>query len=476
MSGLVLGVASAVTIAVLAAIFVELARTSAVIEPISVPKTLDEHGYSSSVAAQSLHDSIGAIIARAKSRLPVQAFVLDAQSPDVIVPGVGLSLKTVAYTLMNFLRGDSRQALSGEFTLRKGRLRLTLRMNRDVLWVSRDGDPEDPDALLRVAAHQVVETMRPYYIAAALYAQASPQNNSRALREIDAIVDRLPPADENVFEAINLRGVILYRLGHPAEALAAYRAAYRADPEFAMAHFNAGIALLKLERTKDAMAEFLIANALDPNYAHPYNGLGIAYQDEGRQDDAERAYRRCIALDAKNEEPHLNLGYLLFEKRDYKAAEDEYRSAVALQPRDPNAHRRLGEALEDENKKVEAEKEFRRSTRLGERHGDNHDALATLLKKEHRLDEALAEYKRAAHLDAKDADGLFGVAATLTQQIAERRGRLDRFVMRQMLHDACSALRATQHQNPQYAGLAGLAHDLRTQYARTGESRSCALG
>ncbi|MGH9671863.1 MAG: hypothetical protein ACRD44_01670, partial [Bryobacteraceae bacterium] len=174
--------------ALAAAVTLEMRRDVVHIEPISVPKSLEELGYSPDVVAQVLRDKIFEIKNDAKtlktlrreagssggseklrdrslvgrlgtSRLLIQ----EDRMPDIDVPGTGISAGSVLRYARNLLRIRETR-ISGNVTSDNGQLRIRLRL------VSQDAvlDPPasaDLDRLLHLGAREILKSIEPYVLA-----------------------------------------------------------------------------------------------------------------------------------------------------------------------------------------------------------------------------------------------------------------------------------------------------------------------
>jgi len=130
------------------------------------------------------------------------------------------------------------------------------------------------------------------------------------MTEADAAFARAIAQDPADLEAMQMRGVALYRMGKPAEAIPLLEKAHAAEP---------------------------VANA-DPNYV-----LGLCYISTQRYDDARRAFAEQYGLAADSAAAWLVTARMLFRQEQTAAAEADARQATKLDPRLPLAHRLLGE-------------------------------------------------------------------------------------------------------------------------------------
>lgn len=117
--------------------------------------------------------------------------------------------------------------------------------------------------------------------------------------------------DPSDLESIEMRGVLLFSQGHPAEAI----------PFLEKAH-------IAVERSN-----------IDPQYV-----LGLCYTSVGRYDDARHAFASQYGFEPDSAEAHL-LAARLFLRREFPVeAVNEAKKALEINPNLPFAHQLLGEA------------------------------------------------------------------------------------------------------------------------------------
>jgi tetratricopeptide (TPR) repeat protein len=90
------------------------------------------------------------------------------------------------------------------------------------------------------------------------------------------------------------------KLGRPAEAMDALRAALAADPDFWEAHYRLGENLATSGRIAEAAAEFRTTVRLNPNYTRAHVNLGVALLNLGRADEAAQQFDQTLKLDPQN--------------------------------------------------------------------------------------------------------------------------------------------------------------------------------
>ena len=158
----------------------------------------------------------------------------------------------------------------------------------------------------------------------------------------DAAYAKAVAQDPSDFESMQMRGVALYSLGRPAEA----------------------IPLLEQARTAVPSAN------VDPNYV-----LGVCYIAVRRYDDARHAFAAQYGFAPDSAPAYLLAARLLLRQENPAAAEDFARKAIALQPDLPLAHQLLGEVALARAQLPEAIMELNRERELNPLNGNVYDRL-----------------------------------------------------------------------------------------------------
>ncbi len=161
-----------------------------------------------------------------------------------------------------------------------------------------------------------------------------------ARRELDALaaMQPEPPGVER------LRGIVEYESNRMAEAEASFARALEQDPSDLDAMQMRGVTLYRMGKPGDAIpllerahSAGPIANA-DPNYV-----LGLCYVGAKRYDDARRAFAAQYDFAPDSAAAWLLTARMLFRQELTAPAAAAAHQAVQLDPRIPLAHRLLGE-------------------------------------------------------------------------------------------------------------------------------------
>jgi tetratricopeptide (TPR) repeat protein len=394
----------------------DLARDVVTIEPIAVPKTLADNGYTPEVASHRLRDAINhyAGVNRAASLIEQLNIAPSDELPDFVIPQIGLSLNAVVSSIRSVLHYGSGRRISGELILHD---KLALRLRVDGQHIYSSGfDAENPDDLLASAMPAVMEKIQPYIAALAFYRDHPEQ----AVEKAEDIIARSEESDANVQLAYMLKGNYFYDHGNYAEAERWLRKSVRLNWSNPAPHNNLGRALQRETRFDDAVAQYQRAISINPKWATPYNNLGTALQDKatptGKQDDAIVQFRRAIELDRHYANPHNNLGLAYFRQNNVVDAIMEYQHAIALDPKIAIFHDNLGNAFYHEGKTEDAIAEYRRAVEIDPKFATAHNNLGLALASVGKTDDAIAEYRRAIEIYPKYANAHANLGMALYHQ------------------------------------------------------------
>jgi tetratricopeptide (TPR) repeat protein len=368
------------------------------IEPISVPKSLSDNGYTPEVASRRLHDAIThyASINRAAALMEQLNITPSDELPDFIVPKVDLSLNALVSSIRSVLHYGTGRRISGEFILHD---KLALHLRVDSLLVYSSGFvAENPDDLLLNAAPAVTEKIQPFVNAAALYRDHPEQ----AVEKAEDIIARSDESDVNVQWAYNLKGNYSFDRGNYIEAERFQRKAISLNWSNPTPHNNLGLVLRRQKRFDEAIVQFRRVIGINPKSAVAYNNLGLVLGEkalpDGSQDDAIAQLNRAIELDRHAALPHYNLGRSFVRQAKLDDAITEFRHAIALDPKYVPTYVELGWVLYHQNKTDDAIAEYHRAIEIDPKNASAHDDLGLAYASQGKTDDAIAEYRRAIEL------------------------------------------------------------------------------
>ena len=215
-----------------------------------------------------------------------------------------------------------------------------------------------------------------------------------------AELDKLPPEQRGSGAAQRLRGLALYGQGKLQEADGAFAAALAADPADSESAQMRGLTLFRLGRPKDAIPllegahSWSAGTKFDPSYV-----LALCYIDTRRYDDARRAFAAQYGLPPESAAAYLLAARMLL-RRDYLPVAREFGAkAVELDPRLPLAHALLGEIELAGNHLDAAIAEFELERSRNPLDGSVYDRLGDAYSRAGRYTEAQQSLQRAVLLE-----------------------------------------------------------------------------
>jgi hypothetical protein len=167
-TAVILTLGSAVLIALVLALVVRGVFANTIsIRAITVPKALEERGFTAEVAAQRLRDAMIEYVRGARMQGTDIELLHDV--PNIILPAVNVSLDTVISASRTFFRSSTRRNISGDITDSESKLWLRLRLNGKIFYTSSTGvSPDHPEQLFDGIASKVLWQIHPHNNAKAL--------------------------------------------------------------------------------------------------------------------------------------------------------------------------------------------------------------------------------------------------------------------------------------------------------------------
>ena len=101
--------------------------------------------------------------------------------------------------------------------------------------------------------------------------------------------------------ALYIAGFDHYEQGEYAQAITAYGAAVRLEPESAGIYYNRGLAHARLGQYQEAVDNFREAIRRDPQYAEAFLNRGMSYARLGREEEASQDFLKATALRPQRE-------------------------------------------------------------------------------------------------------------------------------------------------------------------------------
>jgi len=218
-------------------------------------------------------------------------------------------------------------------------------------------------------------------------------HSADALKQLDVLAAQRPEAEG----VERLRGMALYLQNDLAGADSAFAAALKQNPNDIDATQMRGVTLFRLGRPAEAIPllershEWTAATKADPSYV-----LALCYMDTRRYDDARHAFAAQYGFAPDSAAAYLLAARMLLRREFLPVSQEFAQKAVALDPNLPMAHFLLGEiALAGQHTDVaiaEFEKEAARNPLFGgvyDRLGDAYTRSSDYTKAQQVLQRAV---------------------------------------------------------------------------------------
>ena len=332
-TAIILTLGSTILIALILALIAQGVFANTIsIQAITVPKALEERGFTAEVAAQRLRDAMTEFVRGANARMKGTDIELQSDEPNIIVPAVNLSLDTIISALRTFFRSNARRNISGDITDSESKLWLRLRLNGRIFYTSSMGvSSEHPEQLFDGVAGKVFWQIHPYVVAS----EISHTDNAKALELVNLIVGEPSSPNEDVALSYNLKAIILRNRLQYDEGIKAARKAIELDQRQANPHNTLGAILRDLgtierdqSKIEEALAEDRTAIELDQSFALPHEHLAEGFRVLAKHDEAIAELRQATKLDPKEAGAYSSFGYVLLAVGKTDEAMEQFRFAV----------------------------------------------------------------------------------------------------------------------------------------------------
>jgi predicted Zn-dependent protease len=219
---------------------------------------------------------------------------------------------------------------------------------------------------------------------------------AEALKQLDPLAAAQPPAAG----VRRLQGKAFYALDRFQEADTAFAAALAQDPRDLESTQLRGLTLYRLGKPGEAIPllaaahDWGAATRVDPSYV-----LALCYLDTRRYDEARRAFAAQYGFPPDSAAAYLLAARMLLRREYLPVAKEFAEKAVALDPQLPLAHALLGEIALAGNHLDEAVAEFERERARNPLDGNLYDRLGDAYTRAADYPHALQSLQRAVLLE-----------------------------------------------------------------------------
>lgn len=200
-------------------------------------------------------------------------------------------------------------------------------------------------------------------------------------------------------------GLLYEQRGETEATLAAYQQAithHRGDRERAELWERVGRLYQQTGRYEQAVTAYRAVARLDPQNAAPWSSLGEVYRALNRPEDAIAAYRRAVKLAPKLAWPYHHLGELYAERGEVEAALAHYQEAISRHRHDPDraaAWQQVGHLYTGLNQPEAALEAYQQATQFDPKAALPWQSLGEVYRTLQRSEEAVKAHQRAIALD-----------------------------------------------------------------------------
>jgi tetratricopeptide (TPR) repeat protein len=235
--------------------------------------------------------------------------------------------------------------------------------------------------------------------------QAGQHANADKWAEAQADVDEAIKLAPKYPRAHGLRGTLLLEQGKAADALEAFEAAVRIDPEFAEGIYNRGASHAALDQYDAAIADFSRAIELRADFWDAYTNRAFTLvrrgAERGSTQDMTAAmedYNRAHELNPRAVEPIYLRGVLFALAEQWPDAESDFTSAIALDPKHQGAYYNRGLAHQKQGRDDRAIADYTKAIELDPTDPKPLINRGLLYAKQSRPDLAAADREKATAL------------------------------------------------------------------------------
>ena len=192
-----------------------------------------------------------------------------------------------------------------------------------------------------------------------------------ALRELDTLAAQQPrPA-----EVERLRGIVFYQKNEMQAAEASFALALEQDPADLESMQMRGVVLYRLGKPAEAIPWLEKAHAAPVANADPNYVLALCYMATKRYDDARHAFAAQYGFAADSAAAWLVTARMLFRQEQTLAAAAAAQKACDIDPRLPQAHRLLGEIALGNGDVAGALAQFEQELKVNPLDGETYDRM-----------------------------------------------------------------------------------------------------
>lgn len=224
------------------------------------------------------------------------------------------------------------------------------------------------------------------------------------LAEADASFTRALAQDPSDLEAMQMRGVTLYRMGKPAEAIPLLEKAHAAGPiANADPNYVLGLCYIATKRYDDARSGFAVQYDFAPDSAAAWLLTARMLFRQELTAPAAAAAQKAVLLDSRIPLAHRLLGEIDLANGDASGALVELQQEVKVNPLDGETYDRMGDAYVRSGQYARAQQVLDRAVLLEPNASGPYILLGKALLEEHDPVTAAMYLERAEKIDPSNS-------------------------------------------------------------------------
>jgi tetratricopeptide (TPR) repeat protein len=412
------------------------------LDPVTVPKIIEDEGYTGLEAANVVAANISQIHQETKTIARKHKFNSVEPKLDITLPQSGISLTSAVAFLAESL-GFGQRHVHAELMVASGTNWQDNAPINVVISVQLTGAESDssstrvnvktPDQAFRWTAIEVLKVAEPDVLS--IYENDDEHDTDAALQLIQRARDE-HPRDPDVYvgwgwilsskkdfdeaikkyrQALDFNKKYYYAHGYWANtllqkgdfdgAIEQSNQALAINRKYADAHDYLGNAYQAKQKYAEAINEYREAVREDPESEYAYGDWGNALRGEQKYGDAIEEYQKELWHHPKNAVAYGNWAYVLLLTQDYDGAIAEYEEAIALEPpaEAADAYSNWGCALQGKRQYDGAIEKYEHALALDPNYVDAYSNWGNALQRKGDYEGAIALYKAALAFDLKSA-------------------------------------------------------------------------
>lgn len=213
---------------------------------------------------------------------------------------------------------------------------------------------------------------------------------SNQLDQARKLNDEILKDHPNENDAMDFRGQIQLRDGHPNDALQSLQAALTKDPENGVIHDHLGSAYNQLGDLARAEDEWRSAVRLRPDLLDAHRALAAVDLRKGDSAALEQSADRIIHLTPQSPDGYVLRSAAYINEKDFSKAEQDIQKALDVAPKSPAGYVQMGNLTLNQKKYPEAEKWYRQALDHDANSSDALNGLMNTYLAQKQVDKAVA--------------------------------------------------------------------------------------